>query len=150
MRIKSCEEYKILEWNNENLKIDLSLSHTIFFVLFNVMTYLMRSGRRSNTLGLACFRELLGDNATVHARISSVDSSTGYNGLFSSGFCKKMKCKMKWKLLLLRMFEGTGVPVRGWYVCQYREWYKNMEVKLWWCGMVEFDRARKGILRTFF
>lgn len=53
----------------------------------------MRSGRRSNTLGLACFRELLGDNATVHAKISSVDSSTGYKGLFSSGFYNREEKK---------------------------------------------------------
>lgn len=52
-------------------------------------TYLMRSGRRSTTFGCVCLSEFVGDSATVQASINSVDSSTGYSGLFSSGVCKR-------------------------------------------------------------
>lgn len=49
-----------------------------------VCTYLIRSGRRSTSFGCVCFRDLEGDKATVQHNISSVDSSTGCEGVFSS------------------------------------------------------------------
>lgn len=49
-----------------------------------VCTHLIRSGRRSTSFGCVCFIDLEGDKATVQHSISSVDSSTGCEGVFSS------------------------------------------------------------------
>lgn len=55
-------------------------------VLVSSQTYHTMSGRRSKTFGCGCLRVLNGDRTTVHASISSVDSSIGCDAVFSSGF----------------------------------------------------------------
>lgn len=55
-------------------------------VLVSSQTYHTMSGRRFKTFGCGCLSVLNGDRTTVHASISSVDSSIGCDAVFSSGF----------------------------------------------------------------
>lgn len=103
-----------------------------------VCTYLIRSGRRSTSFGCVCFSDLEGDKATVQHNISSVDSSTGCEGVFSSAIwnhilyvCVKGYCRFFFQLC---MYEGCTMVIFFFvgfrFFAHMRKLYRNRGIRI--------------------